>query len=114
MFSAKFNVFYENKKLEKTINNFIKHIKTTFVGNSKIVKNGNSTEISTGKVAIIDGSYIELVIRKRIPINEDIFNDKCKLDKVIMETKDFCDSAKKIECYEYKDLIRRIEYENKT
>ena len=75
MFSAKFNVFYKNNKMEKTVNNFIKYIKSTFVENSKIVKNGNSTEISTGKVDISDGSYIELVIRKRIPINEDILND---------------------------------------
>lgn len=114
MFSVKFYLSKKSGIAEKTINNFIKYVKSTFLEKSKIVKNGDTTEISTGKVAILDCPHIELVVKKVIPIDEDILNDRAKLDKVICELKDFCDNANKIEGFSYEHLIRRISHEDKT
>jgi hypothetical protein len=113
MFSIKFNIFNKNNNLDKTINNFITYMKSAFFSNSKIVKNGENLEISSGKVIIPEGSNIEMVIRKVIPINEEILNDRKKLDKVLVEVRNFCDKAKDLENFEYTELIRRINYEDK-
>lgn len=113
MFSVKFNLGDNFSAAKKTVNNFIKYMKGSFGETIKVVKDSESTEVCSGKVELTEGYNIELIVKKVIPINEDILNDRKKLDKVIFEIKDFCDNAQKIENFEYKELIRRIEYEDK-
>ena len=112
MFSVKFNMDNNFSNVEKTINNFIKYIRRSFIKEFKIIKDNDSVEISSGKVNSSGDLNIELVIKKVIPINEDVFRDREELDKVISEIKNFCDSAEKIENFKYKKILHRMSYEN--
>lgn len=112
MFSAKFNLGNNFSNIEKTVNNFIKYIRTSFFKEFKIIKDSDTVEISSGKIENKSEFNIELVIKKVIPINEDVFNDRQELDKVITEIKNFCDSAEKIENFKYKKIINRMNHEN--
>ena len=112
MFSVKFNVNNNFKNAEKTINNFIKYIKKSFIKEFKVIKDSDTVEISSGKISQQDGFNIELVVKKVIPINEDVFRDREELDKVITEIKNFCDSAEKIENFKYKKILHRMRHEN--
>jgi len=114
MFSVKFNLGDNFSIAKKTVNNFIKYMKASFDENIKVVKDSESIEVCSGKVSITEDYNIELIVKKVIPINEDILNDRKKLDKVILEIKDFCDNAQNIENFKYKELIRRINYEDKA
>lgn len=114
MFSVKFNIGDNFPNAKKTVNNFVKYMKTSFDENVKVVKDAESTEVCSGKVNLTGDYNIELVVKKVIQIDAEILNDRSKLDKVIVEIKDFCDNAQKIEAFKYKDLTRRIEYEDKA
>ena len=112
MFSVKFNMDNNFSNVEKTINNFVKYIRTSFIKEFKIIKDSDTVEISSGKIINPDEFSIELVIKKVIPINEDVFRDREELDKVITEIKNFCDSAEKIENFKYKKVLHRMRHEN--
>lgn len=106
MFSVKIIGNKEKRKLDfnKTIKNIMSYISGQLnFYNSKIISDNNCIEIISGKELSANDSeiIIEMIIRKKISIRAEDFEDKEKLDRCINEIKKFCDEAKVIEEIQY-------------
>jgi len=112
MFSVKIFNKKEDRTTEfrKTIDNLTSYIlnKLNFE-DTKIISDSSCIEIVSGKeIPDDEGVVVELLIRKRIVINNQDFNNREELDKHISEIKHFCTQAKNIEELIYLPINMRL------
>ena len=104
MFTIKFLTSKSKRSYEakKTIKNIANYLKNNLNRRIKILSDNSSIEIISGSPIENTGDMVvELLIKKRIVINNDDLNDKKNLDSCISEIKNFCDQASKIEDVSY-------------
>ena len=104
MFTIKFLASKSSRTIEakKTIKNIANYLKNNLNRRIKVLSDNSSIEIISGSPIENTGDMVvELLIKKRIVINNDDLNDKNSLDSCISEIKNFCDQASKIEDVSY-------------
>jgi len=104
MFTIKFLASKGDRGYEvnKTIKNIANYLKNDLNRRIKFLSDNSSIEIISGSPIENTGDMVvELLIKKRIVINNDDLNDKKNLDSCISEIKNFCDQASKIEDVSY-------------
>lgn len=107
MLSVKISGLADVSKFNSTIKTIITYISGKLhFSNTRIISDSKSTEITAGSYNNKESKTItlELSIKKTITIDESELDDLFKLDKLISEVKNFCNEAKIIEEWKYKDL----------
>jgi hypothetical protein len=102
-------IFYDiNKKISDFISNKIEK-------KINLIEDNNSIEIVASDLNKVDSGEIkvELSYRKTITINNSDLFDKSKVDKLIMEIKNFCEQAINIEKFSYVPIHMREKKETK-
>ncbi len=110
MFAIKFLSLKKNRNIElkRTLKTIASFLKNDLNSRIKVLSDNSSVEIVSGSSIEETGDIVvELLIKKRIIINNDDLNDKRILDAYISNIKYFCEQASKIEEVSYIPLHLR-------